>query len=312
DMVRGIECDAATKAIILNSVAFIRFAECEFDAALQVIDAILALPDEVPAVEIAAAQALRGVIEICLGDSKEGRRDLREGIEQARMLGPLNYVMLSHYWGTVAMLGMCKADNLVADTQEALRCAESFGDVSGIIAARWAHGTVLLRAENASHDEAIDLLERARTMVLKHKLNVIGLTTVGADLAIDAARQGRRDEGIDDLRASFLLHIDSGSRVFVGRTGEALIELLVERGSVGDLAEAHRIVDRWQARRPSIAATDLWWLKSRALLAGAEGNSDGYVELSKTYLEFCKKLDARGRLPEARRMVEESLGLRQG
>ena len=48
DMVSGIVCDAATKAIILNSIAFIRFADCEFDAALRVIDAILALPDDVP------------------------------------------------------------------------------------------------------------------------------------------------------------------------------------------------------------------------------------------------------------------------
>ena len=46
DMVSGVDCDAATKSIILNAVAFARFADCEFDAALQVIDAILALPHE--------------------------------------------------------------------------------------------------------------------------------------------------------------------------------------------------------------------------------------------------------------------------
>jgi adenylate cyclase len=305
DMVSGIVCDVATKAIILNSVAFARFADCEFDAALQVIDAILALPDDVPTAEIVAAQALRGVIEICLGDSKEGRRHFREGIEQARTLAPLNHAMISHYAGTIAALGMCKTDDLVDDTREALRRAESFGDVSAIIAAGWAHGTVLLRAENASRDEAVDLLGRAHTMIQKHKLGVIELTASGADLAIDAARKGRRDEAIDDLRASFLLHIDSGSRVFVGRAGEALIELLVERGSIADLAEAHLIVDRWQARRPGIPAMDLWWLKSRALLARAEGNSDEYAEVANQYLSLCEKLDALGRLAEARRVVNE-------
>ena len=312
DMVSGIVCDAATKAIILNSIAFVRFADCKFDAALRVIDAILALPDDVPKHELVAAQVLRGVIQICLGDSEEGRRLFRQGIEQAHTLAALNYVLDSHYAGTVALLGMCEADDLVDETREALRCAESLGDVSGIIATLWAHGTVLLRAANASHDEAIDLLERARALIEEHQLHIIVLMSIDADLAIDAARKGRIDEAIDNLRHTFLRHFESGSRAFVGCTAEALIELLVDRGSAGDLAEAHRIVDRCQARRPGIAATDLWWLKSRALLANAEGNSNDYVALSKTYLEFCKKLDARGRLPEAHRMVDESLALRQG
>ena len=312
DMVSGIVCDAATRAIILNSLAFIRFANCEFDAALRAIEAILALPGDVPANETVAAQILRGIIGMCLGDSDEGRRDFREGLEQAHTLGPLNYATMSHYAGTVAVLGLRKGDDLVDDTREALRCAESLADVNGIIATLWAHGSVLLRAENTSRDEAIDLLDRARVLIEEHKLQHIGMTSIAADLAVDTARKGRIDEAIDRLRPMFSKHFDGGSRVFVGCTAEGLVELLVGRGSVGDLTEAHRIVDRWQVRPPGITATDLWWLKSRALLARAEGNPDDYVELSKAYLDACTMLDACGRLPEARRMVDQSLALRQG
>lgn len=312
EIIGGIACDAATKAIILNAVANVRFAACEFDAALRVIDAILTLPDDVPTNETIAAQVLRGVIEICLGDSEEGNRHFREGMERAGTLGPLNYAMVSHYSGTIAALGMCKADDLVDQTREALRSAESFGDVSGIIATLWTHGTVLLRAENASRDEAIDLLERARILIEEHKLHVIALATITSDLAIDAARKGRIDEAIDNLRPTFLRHFDGGSRAYVGCMAEALIELLANRGSAGDLTESHQIVDRWRARRPDIAATDLWWLKARALLAKADDNVGDYVELSKLYREFCQKLSAHGRLPEAHRMVEESLAMRQG
>jgi len=39
------------------------------------------------------------------------------------------------------------------------------------------------------------------------------------------------------------------------------------------------------------------------LLAGADGDSDGYDELATQYLELCEKLDARGRFAEARRMA---------
>ena len=64
---------------------------------------------------------------------------------------------------------MYQADDLVDEMREALRRAESFGDICGIIAAQWAYGTVLLRAENASRDEAIDVLERARASIQKHR-----------------------------------------------------------------------------------------------------------------------------------------------
>jgi len=44
---------------------------------------------------------------------------------------------------------------------------------------------------------------------------------------------------------------------------------------------------------------------ARSVGQGAEGNSDGYADLAKQYLGLCEKLDARGRLAEARRMVNE-------
>jgi adenylate cyclase len=303
EMVSSIDCDAEAKSIMLNSVAFARFASCDFDAALRDIDAILALADGVPTAELASADALRGVIEMCLGDYEQGRRHLRTGTDQARALHPVRYAAVLHYSGTMAALGMCPADDLVDDAREALWRAESFGDVFGIIAAQWVYGTVLLRAESAPHDEAIDVLERARASIRKHKMLIHGLATIGADLAIDAARKGQRDEAIDDLRASFWLHMVSGFRVVVGCPGEALVGLLIERGSIDDFTEAHRIVDQWQARQPGIPALDLWWLKSRALLARAEGDSDCYAELANQYLSLCEKLDARGRLDEAHQMV---------
>jgi adenylate cyclase len=307
DMVSRIDCDAATKSIILNAVAFGRFANCEFDAALGDIEAILALAHEVPIPEVASADALRGVIEMCLGDNEHGRWFLREGTEQARALHPVRYAAVLHYSGTMAALGMCQCEDLLDDTRDALRRAESFGDIFGIIAAQWAYGTVLLRADNASHDEAIDVLERVRASIQKHKVMAFPLASIRADLAMHAARNGRRDEAIDELRASVLQQMTSGSLVVVGCPGEALVELLLDRGGIDDCAEAHRIVDEWQARRPGIPALDLWWLKSQALLAKADGGSACYPERAKQYLSLCEKVDARGRLAEAHRMVNDSI-----
>jgi adenylate cyclase len=306
EMVRGIDCDTATMNIILISLAYARFARCDFDAALRVVDQILPAPQEEPTVELSVADTLRGMIEICLGDHEQGRRHLREGTDKARALTPVSYAAALAYWVTLlATVGAYPADELVDEMRDVLRRAESFGDIFGIIAAQWAYGTVLLRAKNESHDEAIDMLELARANILKHRVWILALTTIGPDLAIVGARKGQRDEAIEELRASVSLQMARGSRVFVVCACEGLVELLIDRGSVDDVAEAHRIIGQWQAQLPGIPAMDLWWLKSRALLAKAEGNSDGYAELARQYLQLCEKLDAGGRLAEARRMVNE-------
>jgi adenylate cyclase len=307
EMVGCINCDPATRSIILVSVAFARFLSCDFDAALRVIEAIRTLPHQEPtvSVELAIAGTLRGLIEICQGDFELGRRHLREVSEQARVLSPVSYAAVLAYWVTLSRVGMYQPDDLVDEMRDALRRAESFGDIFGIIAAQWGYGTALLRSDRALHDEAIQVLERARAGIQKHRAFTLALATIGADLAIDSANKGQRDKAVDELRSSFSLHMGSGTRVLVGCAGEALVELLIERGALDDFTEAHRILDQWQARRPGIPAMDLWWLKSRALLAKAEGESDNYAELAKQYIELCDKLDARGRLDEARQMVNE-------
>jgi class 3 adenylate cyclase len=301
-MVGHVECDAETRSIILNAVAFVRFADCEFDAALEVIDAIHALSADVPAVELISANVLLGAIEMCAGRYEQGRRRLREELEHARALPGSRYALILIYVVVTTALGVDRADEMADHAREALRRAESFGDISGIITAQTACGMVLLRVENALN-EAIDVLHMAHANMRKHKGMTIALPAVCADLAIDAARHGRIDEAIDDLHATFALHMAGGSRVFVGCAGEALVGLLIERGSTDDLIEAHRIVDQWQDRRPGIPAMDLWWLNSRALLAKMEGDAEGYAELATQYLELCEKLDACGRLDEAREMV---------
>jgi adenylate cyclase len=270
---------------------------------MAVIEMILGRPHAEPTMEFAAALCFQGVIEMCRGEGERGRQHLREGTRQARALSPVNYAIILSNSGFMTAMGLYEADALVEETREALHAAMSFGDVCGIIDAQFAYGTVLLRADDASRDEAIEVLTNARDNILKHNVQMGTMTVIGADLAMDAARKGCRDEAIDVLRALLARHLDRGIRVEIGCVGEALVRLLIDRGEVDDFAEAHRIVDEWPDQRPDIPAADLWWLKSGALLAEAEGDSNRYVELSKAYLELCEKLDARGRLAEARQMV---------
>jgi adenylate cyclase len=302
-MVEGLECDSAAMSIILNAVAFGRFANCEFDAALRVVESIRALAPAAPVEEVASADALAGFLETCLGDVERGRRRLREATDRARGLASIRYAYILIYWAAAATLGLYQTDDLTEEMPAALQRAEFFGDLAGITVAQWAYGAVLLRASNGSHDEAVDLLRRASASVQKTNALTMVLSFIQTDLAMDTARSGRRDQAIDELRCLVARHLDRGSRVFMGWPAEALIELLTERRAPTDLAEVRRIVDGWQSRRPGIPALDLWWLKSRALLARAEGNSSQYAERARQYLECCERVDARGRISEAREML---------
>jgi adenylate cyclase len=302
-MVSGIECDAAAMSIILNAVAFARFVNCEFDAALRVVDAIHALAGEVPAEELASADALAGFLQTCLGDVEAGIRRLRDATDRTRNLTTPRYAYVLIYWAVAATLGLFQTDDLIEEMPAALRRAESFGDGAHITVAQWAYGIVLLRAKNGSHDAAIDILQRANTSIQKNRALTVALAFIQTDLAMDAARSGRLDAAIDELHAIVARHLDHDSRVFVGRPAEALVELLVERRAPDDLAEAHRLLDDWQLRRPGIPALDLWWLRSGALLAKAEDNLASHAEWAGRYLECCESVDARGRLTEARQMA---------
>ena len=270
-MVEGLECDAAAMSIILNAVAFGRFANCEFDAALRVADAIRALGPDTPVEEIVSADALAGFVEICLGDVERGRRRLQEATDRARGLASVRYAYILIYWVSAATLGLYQTDDLAEEMPAALRRAESYGDLAGITVVQWAYGAALLRARNGSRDKAIGLLRRASVSVQRTSALTLALSFIQTDLAMDTARSGRRDEAIDELRYLVARHLDRGSRVFVGWPAEALVELLVQRRAPNDLAEVRRIVDNWQSRRPDIPALDLWWLRSRALLARGRG-----------------------------------------
>ncbi|OBK21669.1 adenylyl cyclase [Mycobacterium asiaticum] len=308
-IVTEIDCDAATMRIILISLAYSRFASCDFAGALRIIGSVVALPQTEPAVELSVAATLRGVMELSTGENEQGHQHLHVGIDLARVLTPVSYAASLAYWVTMlAAIGMYRADDLVGEMRTALRRAESFGDMFGIVAAQWAYGSALLRASGESHDEAVAVLEHARASILKHRVWRLALTTIGPDLAMELARKGHPDQAISELRDLVEVQVRGGSRVFEGCASEALSELLIARGTSDDFAEAHAVVDRWQARRPGIPALDLWWLKSRAMLARAEGDASGYAELANQYLAACEKLAAHGRIAEARKMVESSRG----
>jgi adenylate cyclase len=307
EMVDHIDCPEPTKLEILHSITWAQFLACDFPSALSAIDRQEGLAGEAGAISKAQTLSVRGAIEIYTGDYANGRRHFRQAIEQARILHPVTYAQILTGRSWFVAMGLDDPRELVADTREALRQSRAFGDNFGVVSALWAHGTVLLRAEPTAHAEAIGLLMQARAGIESHAIQTFLLCSAVADLAVDAARNGARDDAIDAVRRSYRSQLDAGSPMMIGRTAETLIELLLERGSAPDAAEAYQVATALaDMRLPSeVPAVDLCRLKCRLMLSKFEGNGSEFCGLAEQYLALVERLDACGRLSEARQMVAD-------
>lgn len=300
-MAKRIACDPQTRGIILNSAAFTEFALGDFRSALAITDEILNLPLDGSDVEIAAALSLRGFLLACLGHTPTGTRIMRDAFDLSRPLHPVRFASVQMYSAMLVALGVTDAAGAIGDARAAWQAAESFGDICGIVMARWVYGTILLRIPG-SYEAGLAVVRDTRAIVGEHRLGACALISVVTDLAVDSARTGGVDEAIDTIRA-VLDGALSGFPILAVFPAAALVDLLIERGTPADLAEARRIPERWRGCNITAAALNLWVLRARARIAQAEGDHGGYAGLAAGYLWLCERYNAVGRLDEARRMA---------
>ncbi|KWX57738.1 adenylate/guanylate cyclase domain-containing protein [Mycobacterium sp. NAZ190054] len=299
---------ASELEILLTAMAFARWANCEFDATLEITARSLALRLDRPSVDRAVAHAIGGLTEVFRGHHRQGIEMLCRATELAREMPPVLFSAVLLYWGILAATGLHVADDLVDEMSDALERAESFGDRFGIIAAQWTLGTLLLSTDPSRRGEAVGLLDRARTGILTHKIQGFAMAVIEPGLALEWARQGRREEAIEMLRGRVALHRRDAALFHYPGPAEALCELLIARGRPGDLQEADDLLDFWAAHTPGTAPMDLWTLRVRALLAAAHGLPQDHRTLADSYLAACEAIPAGGRLGEARRMAAAASG----
>ena len=81
--------------IILIAVARAHYANCEFDAALAVIDTILARPHDEPTIEFAGGSQHFGVSSRCAAATTRAADGISEReFEHARVLPPVSYAII--------------------------------------------------------------------------------------------------------------------------------------------------------------------------------------------------------------------------
>jgi class 3 adenylate cyclase len=256
---------------------------------------------------LAAAITLRGSARYSLG-RLGWRDDLRHGLAMARNADPLSYatVVTYVYVGVIPFGVLRPHDRAVREVEDALRIAERSSDDLALNIARMTLGVALVhRPTAAERDRGHRLLAELSGIFLCQGHNLCELPLVNVYSARERARRGDRDDAIPLIRAA-ADHLFREGRLLlwgVPATG-VLVETLLDRGAANDVAEAQAAVDRLAAAPADdgLVIREIWLLRLRALLAGADGDAAAYAHLRDRYRDMARSLGFEGHIAWAEAM----------
>jgi class 3 adenylate cyclase len=228
--------------------------------------------------------------------------DLRHGLGMARRADPASYAGVVGYIYLLGIpFGVLRADDgALHEIENALRIAERSSDdvVVGFIKATL--GVALVhRATIEERGLGQRLLGETGEVFLNQGHNLSDLPIVEVYAARETARQGDRDAAIPMMRAAADHLFCQEHLLLWGVPATAvLVETLLERGAVGDVAEAEAAVDRLLVAPADegLVMRDIWSLRLRVLLARSRGDADGLTHCLHDHREMAKMLGYEGHI----------------
>ena len=309
-LIESIGDPALTVALSFTScVAKIQVAEME--DVLRWSQAVIDLAEGAPVGEsiilgdpVAVALAFRGVSEWVMG-LPGWREDMQRAIEMGRASDPISYSAAVIYsYNALSHRVLLADDDVLTEIGVALQMADRSAEDISLVLIRMTMGIALVEADAADADRGYDLLaEMCETcMEEKYALNVV------APLQMYAARQmfarGEHDASIAEARSA-LDELFSSRNLFNCDVGtNTLVEVLIARGTVSDLKEAHAATERLAETLPASrwALRDIYVLRLRALLADARGDETAYRDLRDRYRAMANELGFEGHIKWAAEM----------
>ncbi|WP_083407246.1 AAA family ATPase [Mycolicibacterium rutilum] len=262
---------------------------------------------------LAVAYTTRGFARYCLG--RPGwSDDLRRGLAMARETGSFSYatVVAYVYFPGIPLGVLAAHDRAVREIEDALRIAERSGDDMAVAFDRVILGLALAhRDSEAERDRGLRLLTEVRDVLEHESHNLSELRLVNVYLAREQARHGDRDQAIVQIRAALDQLVCEGQLLSWGIPATAvLVETLLDRGGDGDVCEAEVALERLAAVPvlDGLAIRDVWLLRSRALLARAQGDRATYRELACGYRRTAERFGYEGHLRWAAAMLADTEG----
>ena len=248
----------------------------------------------------------RGVARFWLG--LDGwRQDLDDAVAMARKSDPATHALVvfwKHGW-TITSGVLLADDTAVRELDDALQIAERSGDDTALGLIKYVLGIALgSRDDAADRERGLELLAQVRDMCLQGRFYRSELPAFDFHAARERALRGDRDGAIPVMRKVLDDFFEAEQFGFGAVGTAALVEMLLDRGTDEDMAEAQAAIER-AAKLPAdegLVLRHIWLLRPRALLARARGDEAAYRGLADRYRTMAKSLGFEGHIAMAEAM----------
>ncbi|OMC00780.1 cyclase [Mycobacterium sp. NS-7484] len=249
---------------------------------------------------LAVAFAGRSIAKWALGlDGWRADRD--HALAMARNTDKFTYALVITwtYFTTVSSGVLLASDEALADIDGALQTTEGAGDEIALGLARVTMGYALLNRDSpADRERGLTILGQARQMCLSGRFYLSELVGIDVYTARERARRGDRTGAIRVLRQAIDDVFHSGQLAYNILATGILAEALLDRGVVGDVAEAEAAIARLAAvpAEDGLVLRDITLLRVRALIAHAKGEDVSYRALRDEYRQLATRLGFEGHM----------------
>jgi adenylate cyclase len=254
---------------------------------------------------LALTLSFRGLARWCLGIAG-WHEDFQQAVEMVKTAESVTRGGVLYYTHTMAMLqGVLRpSEAIVHEMTEILSEAEQTGEDVAFGLAKSNVAFALLHSDSDSRAYALELLAQVRDLALRRRFSRTAIPMIDTFVAQDRALRGDLDGAVDLSRAVVAEEIDGGGAIFVPMATNVLVEALLQRGTDGDVQEAHSAVDRLAAVEiePGLVLYDIWILRMRAQLARAQGEDAMYREHRDRYRKRATELGFAGHMAWAEAM----------
>ena len=256
---------------------------------------------------LAMALMWRGVARFWLG--RDGwREDLDDAVAMAQNSDPATHALVVYgKHGYATTLGVLLADDTaVRELDNTLQIAERSGDDTALGLARYILGIALAQRDGAAdHQRGLEMLAQVRDMCQHGRFYRSELPGLEGVDALERARRGDRDGAIPVFRKLLNGFVETEQLAYIAAFTAYLVELLLDRGTEADVAEAQSAIDRAAKLPPDegLVLRDITLLRPRALLARARGNDDAYRDLVSRYRAMAESLGFEGHIAMASSMM---------
>jgi adenylate cyclase len=253
---------------------------------------------------LAVAIALRATAQACRGE-RGWQDNLDQGLAMCFECAPIGFPVLL-FWKYALMTNgiVIPGEAAVRETAEALELAQRYGDDFTLECARCVRGLVLVQLGGREQAEGFELLSMVREAALQERSSMMFVSLVDIERAKDRARTGDLDGGIEILRALVDDEYATGEMLFRRAVVAALVDAVLQRGTSGDVQEAHAAFERLAAvpTEPGFVVHQVHLSRMRALLAKARGDQIGYREHADRYRAMANSYDFEGHMKWAEAM----------